>query len=143
MLRTRAKAADEKRNNQSDDTTAQPGKNIAKTGQRRAEGKHGGSTKTFGEKARGNLKAGKRAGEHCFHEPKRGKAETEFGLPDRQHHIDEIGIAVVQRMRAAGDPERAAFIVLGARGRGGNGHLFTGRRSTKVVLTKDITSSPC
>src|SRR5262249_45918594 len=84
----------------------------------------------------------KRAGEHRFHEPKRGETESEFALPDRQHHIDKIGVTVVQRMRTAGDAERAAFILLGARVPNRNSHSFTGRRSTNVVLMKDITGSP-
>ena len=62
-------------------------------------------------------------------------------LPDRQHDIDQVGIAVVQRMRAAGHAERAPLVALRAAGRSGHGDFS--RRSTKVVLTSESTSSPC
>src|SRR5689334_10787985 len=143
MLRAGTKPADEEGGNQGGNSGGQPDEDIAETGQRRTEREYGRGAKTLGQKARGNLKTGKRAREHGFHDAERGETQSEFALPDRQHHVDEVGIAVVQRMRAASDSERAALILLGAGGRGGCRHLFTGRRSTKVVLTKDITSSPC
>jgi len=93
------------------------------------------------------LKAGERAGEHCLHQPERGEAEAELVLPDRQHHIDEVGIAVVQGMRAAGNPDCAPLVALVVgfdrlRALSGDAHGFSGRRSTNVVLTKEMTISP-
>ena len=91
-----------------------------------------------------NLEAGQRPGKHRLHQTECGKAEPEFVLPDRQHHIDEIGIAVVQRMRAAGDADArrsSSFALAGAIA--ALRSCFTGRRSTNVVLTNEITGSPC
>src|SRR5207249_9057138 len=40
-------------------------------------------------------------------------AESELGLPDRQQHINEIGVAVVQRVRAARDRRGAPLVTFG------------------------------
>ena len=60
MLRARAKAADEKRNDQSDDAATQSGEDITETCHRRAERKNRGGTETLGQKSRRNLEAGER-----------------------------------------------------------------------------------
>src|SRR5262249_52589048 len=59
------------------------------------------------------------AGEQPAQQPELGVAEPELLLPDRQHDVDQIGIAVVQRVRAA--------------------RLL---RSTKALLMNEITGSP-
>ena len=143
MLRAGAEPADEQRGHQRDDAAAEAGKTIANTGERGAEREHDRRTEALGQEARGNLKARQRAGEHRLHQPERGKAEAEFVLPDRQHDVDQVGIAVVQRMRAAGDAERAPLVALHRRGAGRGGHGDFSRRSTKVVLTSESTGSPC
>ena len=142
MLRAGAEAADEQRGHQRGDAGAQAGEAIADAGERGAERQHDRRAVPLGQKARGNLKAGERAGEHRLHQPERGKAEAEFVLPDRQHHVDQVGVAVVQRVRAAGDAERAPFLGLRVRIFGCNRHGAFPRRSTKVVLTSEITGSP-
>src|SRR6185437_10905719 len=76
------------------------------------------------------------AREHRLHQPERRKTKTKFVLPDWQQDINEIGVAVVQRMGAAGHAQRASFMV--DFGRFAHG----ARRSTKMVLTKEITGSP-
>ena len=74
MLRARAKAADEERNDQSNDAATQSGENITETCQRRAESENSGGTETLGQKSRRNLKAGERAGKHRPHQPQRGES---------------------------------------------------------------------
>ena len=61
----------------------------------------------------GNLERGQRAGKASAQQPDLAVADAELLLPDRQHHIDEIGVAVVQGVHAAGHAERAALIGLG------------------------------
>src|SRR5262249_36071903 len=77
--------------------------------------------------------------------------EAELGLPDRKQHVDEVGVAVVQRMRAAGDAERAALLLRFGKDRGWVGddghpktlaHVFV-RRSANFAPTNENTSSPC
>jgi hypothetical protein len=55
----------------------------------------------------------------------------------------------MQRMRAAGDAQRAPLLGFSRRARnlidafGGHAHAFCDRRSTKLVLRNEITMSPC
>ena len=148
MLRAGAEASHKQRRRKQADAAAETGEAIADAGKRGAEREHQRRTEAFGQKAGGNLKTGHRAGEHGLHQPERGKAEAEFLLPDRQHHVDQIGITVVQRVGAAGDAERAPLLGFAMRGRlrigvaGGNRHCLPGLRSTKMVLTNESTVSP-
>src|SRR6185503_9631702 len=89
----------------------------------------------LGEETGWHLEAGERAGEHRLHQAERGETEPELALPDRQHHVDQIGVNVLQRVRAAGDRHRPTFLLATAQRR-------SPRRSTKVALRKEITSSP-
>jgi hypothetical protein len=95
MLRTGAQSGHEQRGNQRHDGIAEAGKNITEAGERRAERKHGGRSETLGKKAGRNLEPGQRAGKHRLHQTKHGVAEPKLALPDRQHDVDEIGIAIV------------------------------------------------
>jgi len=61
VLRARTEAADEERNDQSHDATAQSSEDIAQPGQRGAKRKNRGGTETLGQEPRRNLKAGKRS----------------------------------------------------------------------------------
>src|SRR5690242_9235246 len=142
MLGTGAKSTDEKCQHQCENAATQAGENIAESGKRGPERENDGRAKPFSQKARRNLKPGQRAGKYGLHQAKRGKSEAKFGLPDRQHHIDQVCIAVMQRMGATGHAKCATFFLLGAGGRYSGGHGFIGRRSTKVVLTNVITDSP-
>ena len=47
----------------------------------------------------------------------RGVTQAELGLPDRQADPDQIRIAVMQRVRAAGDAERTPLPAFGERPR--------------------------
>ncbi len=144
MLRRGAETADHERRHQPG-KAAQSRQTIAKAGQGGAAREHGGCAPALGQKAGGNLQSRHGAGEHAAQQADRGIAEAELGLPDRQHDVDQIGIAVVQRVRAGGDRQSAAFVALGVgRLRCDGGHsLARGRRPTKAVLRKDTTVSPC
>ena len=92
-----------------------------------------------------DLEARHRAGEHAAQRADRRIAQAELRLPDRQHHDDEIGVAVVQRMRAARGTHRAPLFAARAfRGRaiGGGAHAAPGRRSTKPEPMNESTGSP-
>ena len=66
--------------------------------------------KPLGQQPGGNLEARHGAGEEAAQQAELRIAEPELRLPDRQQHVDEIGVAVVQRVRAAGDAGGAALV---------------------------------
>src|SRR5664279_990987 len=142
MLRAGAEPGHEQRGHQRGDAAAETGEAIAEAGKRGAEREHDRRPEPLGQQARWNLKTGERAREHRLHQPERGKAEAEFVLPDRQHDVDQVGIAVVQRMRAAGHAKRTPLLGFAVRAIGRCGHGVSRRRSTKVMLTSEITGSP-
>ena len=53
-------------------------------------------------------------------------SQREFRLPQRQHDVDEIGVAIVQRMRGAGDRSGAPLVA---------GHL---RRQRREILPMEL-----
>src|SRR6185437_6022648 len=140
-------------------------------GKRSSEREHRSGTQTFGDEPRGNLQAGHGAGEQRAQQPELGKAQPELPLPDRQHHVDEVGIAVVQRMGAAGDTGGATLVALDGkpalavhrwieRRPARDTHLAAlisphssrtahgvgppaSLRSTNTLLMNEITCSPC
>src|SRR5262249_54917779 len=78
-------------------------------------------------------------------------AKPELFLPDRQHDVDQIGAAVVQRMRGAGDAGGAAFVALGRqrvrlahRVAGGAHDACDSRslRSAEALRRKETPASP-
>src|SRR5215475_11650292 len=97
------KAANEQRSHKKSHTVAEPGQDVSDTGERCAKRKNSLRTEPLGDQSRRNLAAGESPGKNCFHEPKRSKAKAEFALPERQHNVDEVGVAVVQGMCAAGN----------------------------------------
>src|SRR6185369_15416815 len=109
MLRACAEAADKQRRDKTRDTTAEASKNVAKSCECGTERQHRCGAETFSNKTRRNLEAGQRTRKDCSHQPQRRKAETEYALPDRQHHVDEIGVAVMQCMRATGNAKGTAL----------------------------------
>src|SRR5262245_18272164 len=151
MLNAGAEAADEQGRHQKPEARARAGQAIAGAGERRAERQHWRRAEALGDEPGGNLQAGHGAGEQGAQQPELGIAELELLLPDRQHDVDEISVAVVQCMRAARDAGGAALVALG-RQRGQLAHRFAGDahdacdprflRSTKALLMKEITGSP-
>src|SRR5262245_4763683 len=109
MLSTCAEATDEQGRDETNDSTAETGKYVAKACERGAERQHRRGTETFSQKTRRNLEASKRARKDRSHQPEGRKTETEFALPDRQHHVDEVGVPVMQRMRTAGNAESTSL----------------------------------
>ena len=115
MLRGRANPAQKQRQDKDRESRADTGEAIAEAGQGGAGGKHRGGTDTFGKCCGRNLEACQGATVHRAQQADCGIAQAELGLPDRQSNPDEIRVAVVQRVRAAGHAERAAFTLPGGR----------------------------
>ena len=144
MLRARPQSADQQRDDEHGIARARSGEAIAEPGERGATGKDRGSAKLPGQHACRNLKDGHRSGEQAAQQANRGIAQAEFDLPDRQHHINQIGIAVVQRMRARSDAEGAALVRrVGTRLGLRNGAHGANPHGTNAVLTKEITRASC
>ena len=113
MLGAGAEPADEQRGHQHGEAGAGAGQAIAEAGERGAEREHRGGAQPFGHQACRNLEARHGAGEQAAQQPELGIAEPELPLPDRQQDVDEIGVAVVQRVRPAGDGGGAPLVALG------------------------------
>src|SRR5262245_32877767 len=131
---------------------ARAGQAIARAGECRAERQHRRGAETFRNQPGGNLESCHGAGEQPAQQPELCVAQPELLLPNRQHDVDQIGVAVVQCMRTAGDTGGAVLVALGRRRmrllqRGaGDTHDACGprsRHSTKTPLMNDITGSPC
>ena len=110
MLRAGADAGEQERTDQHRKTRAHAGEAIADTGERGAEREHDRGAKSLGEVAGRNLQRRHGAGEHAAQHAERGIGQGEFGLPQRQHDVDEIGIAVVQRVRDTGNTGGAPLL---------------------------------
>ena len=103
MLRAGAEPADEERDQQHSEAGAGAGQAIAQPGERSAGGEHRGGAEALRRQAGGNLQARHRRDKHAAQRAKRRIIEPELRLPYRQHDVDEVGVAVVQRMRDRGD----------------------------------------
>src|SRR5262245_19911015 len=151
MLGAGAEPADEQRDHEQRQTRARAGEAVAGASERGAERQHRSRAQALGEEGGGNLERGHGAGEQPAQQAEFGIAEPELPLPDRQHDEDHVGVAVVQRVRAAGD---AGGAMLGALSRKrlhlerrltGDAHAGScplSRRSTNMLLTNEITGSP-
>jgi hypothetical protein len=95
MLDARAKATDEQGYHEEAEASARAGKAITGSGERRAERQHRCGAEPLGDQSRGNLESGHRAGKQAAQQPELRVAEPELLLPDRQHDVDEISIAVM------------------------------------------------
>src|SRR5262249_52620507 len=141
-----AEPADEQRDKEQAEARARAGEAIAGADERRAVRQQRPRAEPLGDEPRGNLEAGHAAGEQSAQQPELGVTKPELLLPDRQHDVDQTAVAVMQRMRAAGDAGGAAFVTLG-RQRVRLAHRLAGdahgaRRSTKALLMTEITASP-
>jgi len=151
MLDAGAEPADEQRDHEQAEARARAGEAIAGAGERGAERQHRRRAHALGDEPGGNLEAGHGAGEQPAQQPELGVTKPELLLPDRQHDVDQTAVAVVQRMRGAGDAGGAAFVALGrqrvrlAHRLAGDAHGDCGSRSlrsTKALLMNEITGSP-
>src|SRR5258705_9677513 len=149
MMRAAAGAAVGQRHEQQREAHARASETIAKPRQRGPASQHHWCTQTLREETGRDLKRRHGAGEQTAHQAELPIAEPEFSLPDRQHHNDEIGVAVMQRMCPAGNASGAALLTsrprpfdrLTAR----NCHdrfTYPCLRSTKAELMNDNTGSP-
>src|SRR6266436_5845327 len=101
MLGARTESPYEQRDQQQDKAGADAGDAIAKTSKRSAGRQYDRRAKPLGEKTAGNLQTCHRADEYAAQHAEFGKTQSKLGLPQRQQHIDEIRIAIMQRMRTA------------------------------------------
>ncbi len=152
MLGAGAEPAHEQRHHQQGEARAGAGQAIAGPGERGAEREHRRGPQPLGEQRGGDLETGHGAGEQPAQQSELRVAEPELLLPDRQHDVDEIGVTVVQRMRAAGDAGGAALVALDCQVGGrlidelvagdAHGAPALDSRSTKALLMKEMTGSP-
>ena len=145
MLRAGAEPDQKQHRDQRPEAAGEQRKTIRKSRKRRAARQHQRRADPLAQQAGGDLEARHRAGEHAAQRADRRIAQAELRLPDRQHDDHEVGVAVVQRMRAAGDTHRAPLFAARAfRGRaiGGGAHAAPGRRSTKPEPMNESTCSP-
>jgi len=113
MLRARSRARDRQRHAQADQAAGEPGERVAPGRQRGAEGENDAPAHPLRQPAGGQLECGHGAGIEAAEDGQHREAQAEFGLPDRQQDVDQVGVAVVQGMRRAGDRQRPP---------GGGGH---------------------
>ncbi len=107
VLHPGAEPADDERAHQHRKAGAGSRDQKADARQRGAEAEHQRAAETLGDGARRYLKPGHRADIERPQQPDLGIAEPELGLPQRQQHVQQVGVAVMQHMRAAGDRHRA------------------------------------
>lgn len=107
MLRARTGARNRQCRAQAEQAAGASRKRVTAPRQRGAQREHDAAVDAFSQPARGKLQDGHRARVTRAKDRERGISQTEFGLPDRQQHIDQIAVAVVQRMRRSRKDERA------------------------------------
>src|SRR5260370_17538032 len=151
MLDARAEAADEQGHDEEAKARARASEAIAGAGEGRTERQHRRGAERLGKEPGGNLESCQGAGEQPAQQSELCVAEPELLLPNRQHDVDQVGVAVVQGMRTAGDTGGAALLALGrrrvwlAQRPARNAPDPCGPRSrhaTKTLLMNDITGSP-
>ena len=113
MLRAGAEAADDQCHHQHGEAGTGAGQQIADAGERGAERQDGRRAEPLGQQRGRDLEARHGAGKQAAQQAELRIAESELGLPDRQQHINEIGVAVVQCVRAAGDCRSTPLVTLG------------------------------
>ena len=127
MLGAGAGAGDEQRGAEPDAPPDEPGERVAERRRARCRAPARRGRRTARRAGRQGLQRRHGAGEKPAQQRERAVAKAEFGLPDRQQHVDQVGVAVVQRMRGAGDRERAGGPRGGRRGgRGRHGRVVGG-----------------
>src|SRR6266478_7682882 len=115
MLDARAEAADEQGDDEEAKARARASEAIAGAGEGRTERQHRRGAETLGNQPGGNLESCHGAGEQPAQQSEFCVAEPELLLPNRQHDVDQVSVAVVQGMRTAGDTGGAALLALGRR----------------------------
>ncbi len=103
MLCAGAGARKSESNAEPEQSAGKSGQSVAATGQRCAEGKYHTTANPLRETTNRNLQSRHGAGIKSAHEGEHPVAQRELGLPNRKQYIDQVRVAVVQRMREARD----------------------------------------
>src|SRR5260221_11937033 len=115
MWDARREAGDEQGHEEEAKAGARASEAIAGAGEGRTERQHRRGAETLGNQPGGNLESCHGAGEQPAQQSEFCVAEPELLLPNRQHDVDQVSVAVVQGMRTAGDTGGAALLALGRR----------------------------
>jgi hypothetical protein len=84
--------------------------------------------------ARGNLQRRHCAGVEAAEGREHPVAQAEFGLPDGQQDVEQVGVAVMQSMRGSGDGKRTPGASELACGRGSLGLFDAGHPNTATAM---------
>ena len=107
MLRAAAGARQRQREAQDDEAARGAGKRVARRADERAEHQHRAQAEPAGERGGRHLQPGQRADVERAQQRQGDVAEAELRLPDREEHVDQVGVAVVERMVDPDHRERA------------------------------------
>ena len=136
MLRARSGARYRQCRAQAHQAAGEAGERVAAGGQRGADRENDAPVHPLDEPAGGKLERRHRAGVKPAQRGQHPVAQAEFGLPERQQDVDQVGVSVVQRMRGSGDRERAPG---GCDVRGGRAGAAVSRCST---LSSPVITTP-
>jgi hypothetical protein len=106
MLGARPASRDRQRHAHADKAARRPGKSVACRSDRGADRENSAAAPHSRQPAGRELKARHGANIDRAESRQRREAQSEFGLPHGQHHVDQIGVSVVQGMGDAGHEQR-------------------------------------
>jgi hypothetical protein len=109
MLHARAAAGEQQCHDQRAKTVAEAGGEKSRCRDRGARGKRDLAAEPLGDEAGRQLQPRHRADIERAQQADLGVAEPELRLPDRQQHIEQVGVAIVQRVHARRSDQRAAL----------------------------------
>ena len=127
-----------------------PGDQEAERGDRGARREQPRLAAALRENARRHLEGGHAAGVERLEQPDLREAQAELGRPDRQQHVQDVGEAVVDEVRPAGDGEDGAgaaghrprlFHIRDGAGKCGRAGQRGWRTSIRKIMTCVITSA--
>ena len=108
MLAAGAEARHHEAGEQGDEAAGQAGDQEAERGDRGARREQPRLAAALREDARRHLEGGHASGVERLEQPDLREAQAELGRPDRQQHVQDVGEAVVDEVRPAGDGEDGA-----------------------------------
>ncbi len=108
MLAAGAEAGHHEAGEQGDEAAGQAGDQEAESGDRGARHQQPRLAAALREDARGHLEGGHAPGVERLEQPDLREAQAELGRPHRQEHVQDVGEAVVDEVRPAGDGEDGA-----------------------------------
>ena len=107
MLRAAAGTAERESGAEADQAARGTGERVAARAEQRAEHQDGAGAEAVRETAGRHLQRSQRTVVEAAQQREGGEAQPELLLPDRQEHVDQVRIAVVQGMIDAGRHQRA------------------------------------